>query len=301
MSVAALFLASALVFSQADAARALESAVALVRDCTPRDGGTAGSARAARYLSWAAKGCGASVREDRFSARTPDGTLTFVNVYAEFESVPGGDWIVLVSHFDTKPGVPCPGANDGASTSGLLVSLAGALVRADGKAGNVMLVWTDGEECRRQYGPDDGLHGSRRAVAELLRLQRRVRAVICLDMLGDCDLHVSIPANGTGSLAETVLAAARALGLSRRVSRTDMHVRDDHVPFLDAGWPAVDLIDFAYGPDNAWWHSSQDTADKLSAASLGSAGRLVLATMALLREEATAGVRKASGQERIER
>ena len=182
---------------------------------------------------------------------------------------------MVVSHYDTKAGTGCPGANDGASTSGLLISLAGVLASRRFDGGNVMLVWTDGEECFESYSANDGFHGSRRAAARLKESGRKVKGVVCVDMLGDRDLRISIPRNGTDSLAEAALRAAAARGLKGLVARADIVVKDDHQPFLDLGFPAIDLIDFSYGPDNSWWHTKEDTPDKISIESLHKAGELV--------------------------
>lgn len=274
-----LIVAAALAFTPADAALAYTNAVEIVRDCTPRDPGTVRGGIAAYRILDLASAAGANARLDRFTASTPHGNRRFVNVVAEFVANPTCDWAVVVSHYDTKAGVDCPGANDGASTSGLLTGLANALADRPFHRGNVMLVWTDGEECFESYSANDGLHGSRRAAARLRESGRKVRAVVCVDMLGDRDLHVSVPANGTAALAEAALRAAAKAGLGRLVSRSDMVVKDDHQPFLDLGFPAIDLIDFSYGPGNSWWHTKDDTLDKISAESLHHAGSLVLALL----------------------
>jgi len=285
----ALLLASVLSFTETDAALALRTASELVRDCTPRDAGTPSGAFAAHWLLNRASATGATVRRDVFEAPAPDGQRQFVNLYAEFVSDASSTWTVFVSHYDTKPGTSCPGANDGAATSGLLVALADLLFRARGAFGNVLLVWTDAEECRHYYCANDGFQGSRRAVAWIRERKWNVRAVFVLDMLGDRDLRVSLPRNGTDSLSRTVLSAARRIGLSDLVARSELYVKDDHVAFLEAGFPAVDLIDFSYGPDNAWWHAPSDTVDKLSADSLLNAGRLCLELLKSSSETTTGG------------
>jgi len=202
---------------------------------------------------------------------------TFTNLYAAFERTRDAPWVVLVSHYDTKPGVACPGANDGASTTGLLVALAAALAErgCDGKA-NVLVVWLDGEECITSYGENDGLWGSKRAAAEIARRGMNVRAAVCLDMLGDRDLAITIPSNGSPKLMKIAKVAAQRTGVD--VTLVDKSVRDDHVPFAEAGFAAIDLIDFEYGSapgKNDWWHTPEDTPDKLSRASLLKSGRLV--------------------------
>ena len=280
-----VFLAASLVFSQADANLAFKTATSLVEKHTPRDPGTARSALAANFLLDAASAAGADVRRDVFFAKTPKGERRFTNLVASFEANPGKPWVVVVSHYDTKPGVDCPGANDGASTSGLLVAFAGLLRSHRPASGNVMLVWADGEECMNAYVEDDGLWGSRHAAKALKERGVDVRAVICVDMLGDRDLHISIPRNSSPALAKIALLAAKRAGIEDKVSRTDFLVKDDHVPFLEAGFKAVDLIDFEYGSApglNDFWHTAKDTPDRISEKSLLVAGKLVAGMLDIL-------------------
>ena len=250
-----LILAAALEFRPQDAHLAFTKARELVEECTPRDAGTNPARSAAFCILDAASAAGGNVRRDTFRAMTPRGEREFTNLYAEFKF---GDesarWVVVVSHYDTKPGSNCPGANDGASTTGLLIGLVNALTDWQTPKGNLLLIWTDGEESMSAYGPNDGLWGSRRAVEYLASKSRQVQAVICLDMLGDKDLEISIPEL----------------------------VQDDHVPFLEKGYKAIDLIDFSYGPNSSYWHTPQDTMDKISEESLLKSGRLVAEMLNIL-------------------
>ena len=278
-------LAASLVFSQADANLAFKTATGLVENHTPRDSGTTRSMLAANYLLDAASAAGADVRRDMFVAKTPKGERRFTNLVASFKRNPDAPWVVLVSHYDTKTGVDCPGANDGASTSGLLVALAGVLYNHRTQNDNVMLIWTDGEECMNAYVENDGLWGSRHAAKSLKESGVKVKAVICLDMLGDKDLHVSIPKNSSPALSKIALAAAKKAGVADKVSRVDLLVKDDHVPFLEAGFKSIDLIDFEYGSApglNDYWHTAKDTVDKISEESLFTAGKLVAGMLDIL-------------------
>ena len=277
----AALLSAALVFSPADARFAHQTAGELVSAHTPRDAGTARGRRAADFIFNEANATGLDARIVRFTDETPKGRRCFMNVVAEYRSNPTGEWSVVVSHYDTKPGTDCPGANDGASTSGLLVALAGALAR-EKPDGNVMLVWTDGEECMDYYSDRDGFHGSKHAAASLKADGRPVKAVICADMLGDADLQIVIPHNATPELRTLVLGSAAKAGLSDRVTSVPDLVKDDHVAFLRSGFPALDLIDFTYGSTpgkNDYWHTSADTMDHVSKDSLLVAGRLISAIL----------------------
>lgn len=277
-------LAASLAFVPQDARLAYSFASNLVARCTPRDAGTPGARTAADFIFEHVRRQGAEVRLDVFRAPTAGGERKFANVVAEFRGAPGAGWAVLLSHFDTKPGAKCPGANDGASTSGLLVALAAARMRCRDLKTNLLFVWTDGEECRREYGPKDGLWGARHAADAVAARRLDVRAVICADMIGDRDLKITIPANGSPALTSTALGAARRIGCPRLVTTTDLYVTDDHAPFLEKGYKAVDLVDFSYGPDNAWWHTSRDTMENVSPDSLLKSGRLIAEMLNLLDE-----------------
>lgn len=285
MAMISLLLAATLTFTPQDASISYRAAKQLVDTCTPRDAGTPRANAAANCILDAASIVGADVRRDIFKAATPKGERTFINLSAEFGSNPDSPWVVIVSHYDTKPGVDCPGANDGASTSGLLVGLANALSDWRTPRGNVMLIWTDGEECMESYGEHDGFWGSKRAAAGLKQRGISVKAVICLDMLGDRDLGISIPRNGSPALANIARYAAKKIGEPELVQSTSEIVKDDHVAFQEAGFKAIDLIDFKYGSApglNDYWHTPEDTLDKISVKSLERAGRLVVEMLNVL-------------------
>ena len=276
-------LAAALQFAPADAHLSFEVARELAEEYAPRDAGTIRGRIAANHLLDIASAAGADVRRETFGAMTPKGEKGFSNLYAEFKNDETSHWVIVISHFDTKPDSKCPGANDGASTSGLLVGLANAVSNWKTPKGNLMLIWTDGEECMEAYGERDGFWGSKQAAKSILEKGLKVRAVICVDMLGDRDLHISIPANGTPSLSGIALHAARKAGYPDLVRpMPDQLVKDDHVAFLDKGFPAIDLIDFCYGPNNSFWHTPKDTVENISEESLLKSGRILAEMLNIL-------------------
>jgi len=285
LMLASAILAVALVFTPEDAHVAHSAAVDFVKDCTPRDAGTIRGRLAANWILDRVSRSGVDASLDVFRAPTPDGDKPFANVVVE---LPGEStnalWVVLVSHFDTAPriGEGFEGANDGASTTGLLIALAGALRRGGKCADNVALIWTDGEEARIGYAENDGFHGAKHIVRKYLDEKRDVKAVIGLDMLGDRDLHVTIPANGYPALRKIANFAAERAGVADKVSLSDEVVHDDFSIFHDAGFPAINLIDFSYGPNNSWWHTPQDTVDKISEDSLSVSGKLVVSLLNLI-------------------
>ena len=285
----AALVAAAIAFTPADAKFAYDEAAGLVRAHTPRHAGTIRGRLAAGWLLDRVSRTGVDASLDTFTARTPDGDRNFSNVMVELAGQdPTAPWIVLMSHFDTAPNVGqgFEGANDGASTSGLLIALTAALRRAGPQRDNIALVWTDAEECRHEYGPDDGFQGSKRLVDVFRERRRPVKAAICLDMLGDRNLDIVIPGNGDRALRRIAKAAADRAGLAQCVTmRDDLVVKDDHQAFLDAGCAAVDLIDFDFGSApgrNDYWHTPADTLDKISEASLLKAGRLAAELLTLL-------------------
>ena len=284
--VAGTCVAAPVAFTEDDARAAYEAADALVKECTPRHAGTLRGRLAANWLLDRASWCGADATIDSFRDDTPLGERTFANVVIELPGTKtNGYWIVLMSHFDTPSTAkqPCPGANDGAATSGLLIALADAINRSGPHPDNIALVWTDGEECLKEYGPKDGFYGSRHLVEQFRQKNRRVKTALCLDMLGDKDLQISVPANTTDVLKKLAVQAAEKAGLKKilKVEKT-VEVSDDHSAFLAAGCPAIDFIDFSYGPGNAWWHTPEDTIDKVSKSSLLASGRLVTAFLNIL-------------------
>ncbi len=259
----------------------------------PRHSGSEGAARAADHIESRLTALGLMPSRDVFAEKTPNGSVTFRNISAELKATPVSQstpapLIVLASHYDTKSEISdsFTGANDSGSSTGLLLELARVCAAQPRLASDILFAFLDGEECAKKYGPTDGLHGSRRLAKRLAAdASRSVRAVIVLDMIGDRDLNVTIPANSDRKLLQTVLKAAHHTGHRKQFSLWRRAVLDDHVPFLNAGMPAIDLIDFEYGSRpgrNDYWHTENDTLDKLSAESLEAVGQTVLETLNLL-------------------
>lgn len=259
----------------------------------PRPTGSEALVRAADYIAAQLKASGLELREQVFEAATPRGPIKFRNIIGMTRRSAAGGVIVIGSHYDTKwmPGIRMVGANDGGSSVGVLLEMARVAVNQP----NVWFVFFDGEEAMAEYGAEDGLWGSRYFVRDLnsdaKTAVERVKAMILLDMIGDARLNVGLPANSTGRLVQEVFEAARATG-NRDVFGVDpREILDDHVPFLDAGIPAVDLIDFEYGSApglNDYWHTERDTLDKISPGSLQAAGRTVLKVVESLQKQAKA-------------
>jgi glutaminyl-peptide cyclotransferase len=204
--------------------------------------------------------------------------------------------VVVGAHHDTKDDVPQPfvGANDGASGVAVLLELARTLPRPL-PGPSVQLVAFDAEEARGDEDfLSDGLRGSRQYVELATRgggqgtpSVDELRAMVLFDLVGDCDLQVPREELSDAGLYELFAEAAAHLdGDPAPFEGTASAVADDHVPFLQAGIPAVDLIDFTFGPGDspgAWWHTPQDTLDKVCPESLDQVGEAALRAIPRIR------------------
>jgi glutaminyl-peptide cyclotransferase len=268
-------------FPEFDGQKAFAEVEALVQ-FSPRDAGTPEGWKAAKHIFQRLETYGVDADMDTFTDRTPDGEKTMINVIG---MLPGktDEWIILGSHFDTMPGIDdFQGANDSGSSTGILLELARML----GDSGivpdlGIMLAFFDGEEGIAGYIPGDGLHGSRRMARQLVASgdHKKIKAMILLDMVGDKDLKITIPNNSARDLVQETLTAAHALGYRDHFTLSRSIITDDHVPFLEIGIPAIDLIDFKYGSEpglNDHWHTEADHLENISAESLGISGSVTL-------------------------
>ncbi|MDD2706714.1 MAG: M28 family peptidase [Verrucomicrobiae bacterium] len=274
---------------QFDAARAFAHVEKQV-SFGPRPPGSTGIQLARQYLSEELRRHGIKTREQSFQANTPTGPIQFTNLMA---TLPGKSslfarphpLIILGSHYDTKwfPKQRFVGANDSASSTATLLEIGRILSLNPQALGStdVTLMFFDGEEAFREYDAADGLYGSRHCAANLGRDTSRAKAMILLDMIGDRDLNVEI-SRGEPGLAAKVLEAARLAGCRDLFSLMDHELLDDHVPFKQRGIPSICLIDFQYGPQNRWWHTPDDSMDKISAESLRAIGKTTLHLLELL-------------------
>ncbi len=261
---------------------ALAETAALVK-IVPRESGTGGARRAAVHLETRMQEIGVPAVIDTFKDQTPAGEMYFHNVVGR---LPGktSRLIVIGSHFDTKSGIApdFQGANDSGSSSGVLLEMIRVLKSRAPYETEFMFAFFDGEECLKQYNMmTDGLHGSRRLAKEVYTAggAQFVEAVIILDMIGDKNLNVTIPRNSSRKLTKELFAAADELGHRAKFGLARGDIIDDHVPFLALGMPVINLIDFEYGSApglNDYWHTPEDTMDKLSVESLQIIGDTVL-------------------------
>jgi glutaminyl-peptide cyclotransferase len=190
----------------------------------------------------------------------------------------GSPWIILGAHFDSRffadqdpdpanKELPVPGANDGASGVAVILELGRSLPSHLDR--QIWLVFFDAEDNGNIKGWD-WILGSRSFVANLRGVPD---AVVVVDMIGDSNLDIYMEANSNKILKEGIWQQAADLGYDQFIPRVKYSMIDDHTPFLQAGMPAVDIIDFNY----KYWHTTSDTVDKVSAASLDAVGETLLA------------------------
>ena len=236
------------------------------------------------YIRSQLESWGCEIIEDRFTARTPLGKVRMNNIIGRFPGT-SGRAVVFSGHYDTKllPEIDFVGANDAGSSTGLLLELARVL-SGNKRKHDVYLVFFDGEEAVVGFSETDGIYGSRHLARRWDGdgTLRKILALINVDMIGDKDLGILREQYSSASLNELVWAAAAELGYGRCFLDSGGAVLDDHVPFIERGTPAIDLIDFEYGPRNSYWHTDQDTMDKLSAGSLEVVGRVLLEVLRTL-------------------
>ena len=269
-------------FDAERAFRDLEAQVAI----GPRPSGSPGSRAVVRLIASRLRAAGA----DDIRVQRP-----WRNVVATIEGQDPGA-VVVGAHHDTKDDVGggFEGANDGASGVAVVLELARALVADAPLPGpSIHLALFDAEEARgdREFSID-GTRGSRQYVeyAGAGGLQgtpdlEEIRAMVLFDLVGDCALQLPREANSDQGLYEQFTAAAREVsgsGSAAPFGGETSGVLDDHIPFREAGIPAVDLIDFTYGPGpspGAYWHTPEDTLDKVCPESLDAVGEAALVAL----------------------
>ncbi len=257
----------------------------------PRPAGSAALAETRRYLEAQLRAVGISSRQQAFTATTPAGPVAMVNIIA---TIPGrrAERIVLASHYDTKlaKDFRFVGASDGASSTAALLELGRLLNGRQGEF-TIELLFLDGEESVNwEWRDPDHTYGSRYYVAQAQqdRSIGSIRALILLDMIGDRDLTVRRDSNSTPWLTDIVWEAAARVGHRDRFPNDLTTVEDDHIPFLRAGVPAVDIIDLEY----AAWHTAQDDLDHVSARSLQVVGDVIVAALPDIEARLAAPVRR---------
>jgi hypothetical protein len=249
----------------------------------PRAPGSPGHARCRDWLADQLRSAGAATVTFQDFADTVDGVpYALTNVRARFGPTTG-TWILLGAHWDTRPWadrdpdstkhmLPVLGANDGASGVAVLLEVARVFGRTPPPVG-VEIVLFDGEDLGRGDEVTGFCRGSRHYVRTMQH--PRPSVVVVVDMIGDKDLGVYYEQNSYNvarNIVERIWDGAERVGATGFHPELRHNVYDDHAPFIEAGVPGIDLIDFDYGA----WHTTSDSLDQVSAQSLGQVGRTLL-------------------------
>jgi glutaminyl-peptide cyclotransferase len=246
-------------------------------DFGPRPPGSKALEKSRDYIDDQLRRSGWQVTRQAFSDNTPRGKIQFVNLIAQFprQGKASPPSFLLCSHYDTKmfDAIRFVGANDGGSSTGLLLELARVIGQHPDLARKIELVFFDGEEAFEQFSETDGLYGSRYFARQLQSGgAKQFRGGLLFDMVGDRSLGITLPSDSPAEMARGIFAAAEALKLRSYFTYLDRGMTDDHTPLNAIGIPTIDVIDF----DFPWWHTADDTIDKVSAQSLQIVGSVAL-------------------------
>src|SRR6267378_5578079 len=245
------------IWSEFSGEKALNHVQSLV-DLGPRPAGSDAIVRARAYIEEQLESCGWKVTEQQFTNNTPRGQVRFVNLIARFgAATKANDLFLLCSHYDTKifDTFRFVGANDGGSSTGLLLELARVLAQQPRLAERIEVVFFDGEEAFENFSDTDGIYGSRHFAHELAKggSAKSFRGGILFDLVGDRSLDITLPPNSPTKIARDVFASADALKLRNHFTYFDQDITDDHSPLNAIGIPVLDMIDFHYAP----WHTAE--------------------------------------------
>jgi glutaminyl-peptide cyclotransferase len=244
----------------------------------PRPSGSPAIEQSRKYIKDQVSALGLTVSEQVWDDQTPIDKVHMVNLVA---TIPGArkERIVIAGHYDTKlyRQFRFVGASDGGSSAAFLLELARVL-KARKNPMTIELLFLDGEEARMpEWGGTDNTYGSRHYV-ELAKRDgslASLKALLLIDMIGDRDLDIRRDTNSTPWLTNVIWETARRQNLDDYFIPDSTRIEDDHLPFLAAGIPSVDIIDLDYEA----WHTAKDTLDAVSARSLQVVGDVVLGAL----------------------
>jgi Zn-dependent M28 family amino/carboxypeptidase len=250
----------------------------------PRPMGSESHRKLENYITARLKGD--QVEDDAFTADTVEGKFLVRNIIAKYPGTKDGI-IVILGHYDTVYPLRNSGfigANDGGSSTAILLEYANQLRGRKRDGYSVWLVWTDGEEAVRHWTDTDSVYGARHLAERWEKdgTLKKIKALMVMDMIADADLNVERNTNGAPWLLDLIYAAAQRGGYQSHFYARAGGIEDDHMPFVKRGVPSADVIDLDYGYNNVYWHTSQDTIDKLSPKSLEIVGDTTLEVIRML-------------------
>jgi Peptidase family M28 len=247
----------------------------------PRPSGSQAIAQTQDYILTQLKSDGCPTEVDAFNADTPIGRLPMKNILVK---IPGDDAsiILLGTHYDSllRKDITFVGADDSASSTAVMLELARLLCAKHGKHA-VWIAFFDGEEAMKAWSETDSRYGSRQMAARFAASGdiSKIKAFLLADMVGSRSLHFARESTSTPALVDLMWATAARLGYSEIFVNTSSGAEDDHDSFLKRKVPSMDVIDFDREQDVPFWHTSEDTLDKISARSLAISGHVFLETV----------------------
>jgi Zn-dependent M28 family amino/carboxypeptidase len=252
-----------------------------------RPPGSDALARARTWIVSQLKPLGGQIVLDSFTAQTPVGPVAMANIIVKFPGT-SGKAVVLTGHYDTArlPMVHFVGANDAGSSTGFLIEFA-RVAAAMKHPDDIYVVFFDGEEALVRWTDTDSLYGSRHLAAKWGAdgTLSKIKALINIDMIGDRNLDLADDGYSSQSLRASVWQIAAKLGDAKYFRHDEGGIDDDHKPFVDSGVNAIDIIDLDYGPNNSYWHTAQDTMDKIGAHSFQVVGDVVVELVTQLEKD----------------
>lgn len=245
----------------------------------PRPSGSPAIAKTQEYILAELKSYGCTAEVDSFSADTPAGRLPMKNILVKIPGEKPGV-ILLGTHYDTKRLENFVGADDGGSSTGVMLELARLLCSQRGRYA-VWIAFFDGEEAVRQQWQDpDNCYGSREMAARFAMSGdlTKIKAFLLADIVGTRTPHFKRETYSTKALVDLVWGVAKRLGYGSVFVDESSAVEDDHQSFLKRRVPSVDVIDLDNGPggDVFYWHTPEDTLDKISPKTLAIVGHVFL-------------------------
>jgi len=252
----------------------------------PHPSGSPAIAKLQDYLLSELKSYGCTVETDAFSADTPIGRISMKNILVKIPGDKPGV-ILLGTHYDTARSArdprtgevhPMPtfvGADDGGSSTALMLELARLLCPQRGKYA-VWIAFFDGEEAMHDWSDTDSRYGSRQMAARFSTGGdiKKIKAFLLADIVGGRAARFLRESSSTPALVELLWSTAARLGYSAIFPNESTSAQDDHDSFLKRGVPSVDVIgDFL---NNGYWHTPQDSLDKISAKTLAIVGHVFL-------------------------
>src|SRR5713226_1047349 len=242
----------------------------------PRPSGSQALMHLQDYLQSELKSYGCSVETDSFGADTPVGRLPMKNILVKMSGEKPGV-ILLGTHYDTLLKDNFVGADDGGSSTAVMLELTRLLCPQHGKY-SVWIAFFDGEEAMKQWSDTDSRYGSRQMAARLSASGeiKKIRAFLLADLVGSRNAHFMRESTSTPALTELVWNTAAKLGYSSIFINDVTSVEDDHDSFLKRDVPSVDVIDLDREHDVPYWHTPQDNLDKVSAKSVAITGHVFL-------------------------